>query len=415
MRMKSHARPVDGPCQDRNRNVNVIAFYWGEGRNTVKTLVLASCLVIGSVGVALAQMPPESQQIGHGPPNSVAAPAMALKDLKPTEPEALGLVPKLTVSNSSGHAIHILPTTAVAAQRAKYGLGVPPAPGGGSPVNNKVNNESGVLLYHAGGSVMPYQLVYVIFWAPAHLQNGGATGFSPLYGTINYLHPAWVPDNSLFDIATQYYQTIGGVTSYVVNAGYFAGYYVDSGALPASGCSDSYTPNNCITDAQIQAEVAHAMTINGWTGGMNKIFILFTSSGEGSCFDSGSSSCAYVQYCAYHGHFSSGGQTVIYANMPYANAATCQGTGTEPNQDVGDIVTSATAHEMIEAATDPLLDAWYDASGNEIGDLCAYNYGANSWTNPANGIKASEFTNGWYWEDQMMYSNHTASCVPSGP
>jgi hypothetical protein len=70
---------------------------------------------------------------------------------------------------------------------------------------------------------------------------------------------------------------------------------------------------------------------------------------------------------------------------------------------------------MIEAATDPLLNAWYDASGNEIGDLCAYNYGANSWTNPANSIAASEFTNGWYWEDQMMYSNHSASCVPSGP
>jgi hypothetical protein len=392
----------------------VIAFHWGEGRNTVKTLVLASCLVIGSVGVALAQMPPESQQIGHGPPNSVAAPAMALKDLKPQPAEALGLVPKLTLSDSSGHAIHVLPTTAVAAQRAKYGLGVPPAPGGGSPVNNRVNNESGVLVYHAGGSVMPYQLVYVIFWAPAHLQNGGATGFSPLYGTINYLHPAWVPDNSLFDIATQYYQTIGGVTSYVVNAGYFAGYYVDSGALPASGCSDTYTPNNCITDAQIQAEVAHAMTINGWTGGMNKIFILFTSSGEGSCFDSGSSSCAYTQYCAYHGHFSSGGQTVIYANMPYSNYSTCS-SGTEPNGDVADVVTSATAHEMIEAATDPLLNAWFDASGNEIGDLCAYNYGANSWTNPANGIAASEFTNGWYWEDQMMYSNHSASCVPSGP
>jgi len=379
----------------------------------VKTLVLASCLVIGSAGVTWAQMSPESQQIGHGPPNSIAAPAMALKDLKPQPAEALGLVPMLTLSNPSGHAIHIMPTAAVAAQRARYGLGVPPAPGGGSPVKNAMG-ESGVLVYHTGGSVMPYQLVYVIFWAPAHLQNGGATGFSAKYGTINYLHPAWVPDNSLFDIATQYYQTIGGTTSYVLNAGYFAGVYVDSGALPASGCTDSYTPGNCITDAQIQTEIAHVMGLNGWTGGMNKIFILFTSSGEGSCFNSGSSSCAYTQYCAYHGNFSSGGQTVIYANMPYSNYSTCS-SGTEPNGDVADVVTSATAHEMIEAATDPLLNAWYDASGNEIGDLCAYNYGANSWTNPANSIAASEFTNGWYWEDQMMYSNHSASCVPSGP
>jgi hypothetical protein len=375
----------------------------------MKSLVLASCLVIGGAGVTLAQTPPDPLQVGHGPPNSIAAPAMALKDLKPQPAEALGLVPKLTLSDPSGHAVHIMPTPAVAAQRAKYGLGVAAAPKSGSAL-------SGVLTYHTGGSVMPYQLVYVIFWAPAHLQNGATTGFSAKYGTINYLHPAWIPANSLFNITTQYYQTISGTTSYIINAGYLAGIYVTSDALPASGCNDSATPGNCITDAQIQTEIAHVMSVNGWTGGMNKIFILFTSSGEGSCFDSGSSSCAYTQYCAYHGSFSSGGQNVIYANEPYANASGCLASGqTSPNQDVGDYVTTGTSHEMIEAATDPLLNAWFDASGNEIGDLCNFNFGANSWTNPANSVVASQFTNGWYWEDQMEYSNHTASCVPSGP
>jgi len=375
----------------------------------MKALVLASCLVIGSAGVSWAQVPP-GPQVGHGPPNSIAAPAMSLKDLKPQQAEALGLVPKLTLSDSSGHAIHILPTPAVAAQRAKYGLGVPPAPGGRLPT-------AGALIYHSGGSVMPYQLVYLIFWAPAHLQNGGATGFSPKYGTVDYLHAAWVPDNGLNNLATQYYQTIGGVTSYIVNGGFLSGVYVDQGALPASGCTDSATPGNCITDAQIQTEVAHAMAVNGWTGGMNKIFVLFTSSGEGSCFDSGSSSCAYTQYCAYHGFFSSGGQNVIYANMPYANPSTCQtGVETSPNQDaLADAETSPTSHEMIEAVTDPLLNAWFDASGNEIGDLCAYNYGTNTWTNPANSIKANQSWNGWYFEDQQEYNNHTAGCTQVGP
>jgi hypothetical protein len=378
----------------------------------MKSLLLASCLVIGVAGVAWAQTPPGSPQIGHGPPNSVAAPAMALKDLK-VQPEVLGLVPKLTPSDASGHAVHILPTVAVAAQRAKYGLGVPAAPGGG----NRALGEAGALIYHAGGSIMPYQLVYLIFWAPAHLQNGGTTGFSAKYGTVDYLHPAWVPDNGLNNIATQYYQTIGGVTSYIVNGGYLVAAYVDQGALPASGCTDSATPGNCITDAQIQTEVAHAMAVNGWTGGMNKIFILYTSSGEGSCFTAASTSCAYTQYCAYHGFFSSGGQNVIYANMPYANPATCQtGTETSPNQDaLADAETSPTSHEMIEAVTDPLLNAWYDASGNEIGDLCAYMYGTNTWTNPANGIHANQSWNGWYFEDQQEYNNHTASCVLVGP
>ena len=109
---------------------------------------------------------------------------------------------------------------------------------------------------------MPYQLVYLIFWAPPHLQNGGATGFSPKYGTVDYLHAAWVPDNGLNNLATQYYQTIGGVTSYIVNGGFLSGVYVDQGSLPASGCTDSATPGNCITDAQIQTEVAHAMAVD---------------------------------------------------------------------------------------------------------------------------------------------------------
>ena len=194
----------------------------------MRSLILASCLVIGSAGVTWAQTPPEPQQAGHGPPNSIAAPAMSLKDLKPQPAEALGLVPKLTLSNSSGHAIHIMPTPAVAAQRAKYGLGVPPAPTGRSDV-------SGALIYHAGGSVMPYQLVYEIFWSPAHLQSGATTGFSAKYGTINYLHPAWIPSNSLLNIATQYYQTIGGVTSYVVNAGYLGWGLRDFGCLAGVG------------------------------------------------------------------------------------------------------------------------------------------------------------------------------------
>ena len=374
----------------------------------MKSHVLACCLVIGCAGVALAQ----TASPGHGPPNSIAGPAMLLKDVKP-QAEALGLVPMLTPSNSSGHAVHILPTPAVAAQRAKYGLGVPKAPVGG----NRALGESGVLVYHTGGSVMPYQLVYLIFWAPAHLQNGGTTGFSAKYGTVNYLHPAWVPSDGLLNLATQYYQTIGGVTTYILNAGYFAGVYVDSGAYPASGCTDTATPGNCVTDAQIQTEIAHVMSVNGWTGGMNKIFVLFTSSGEGSCFDSTNSSCAYTQYCAYHGFFSSGGQNVIYANMPYANPANCQtGVETSPNGDaLADAETSPTSHEMIEAATDPLLNAWFDASGNEIGDLCAYNYGTNTWTNPANGIKANQSWNGWYFEDQQEYNNHTGGCAQVGP
>ena len=37
-----------------------------------------------------------------------------------------------------------------------------------------------------------------------------------------------------------------------------------------------------------------------------------------------------------------------------------------------DGVSIVEGHELAEAITDPLLNAWYDAGGNEIGDKCAW-------------------------------------------
>lgn len=76
----------------------------------------------------------------------------------------------------------------------------------------------GPLVYHAGGSVMnPYVAVYDIFWAPPSLQTGGSTGFSPLYGTVQALLGAWYTNHGLANIATQYFQTISGTTTYFMN------------------------------------------------------------------------------------------------------------------------------------------------------------------------------------------------------
>jgi len=147
-------------------------------------------------------------------------------------------------------------------------------------------------------------------------------------------------------------------------------YYVDTAPYPASGCTDSATPGNCITDAQIQTEITKVMGINGWTGGINKMFLLYTSSGEGSCFDSSNTSCAYVQYCAYHSFYGGTTTPIIYGNQPYGGVIGCVAGGqTTPNSDIAaDGAASTASHEISEAITDPLLNAWFDASGNENGD-----------------------------------------------
>jgi hypothetical protein len=151
------------------------------------------------------------------------------------------------------------------------------------------------------------------------------------------------------------------------------------------------------------------MNIKGWTGGTSKIFFLFTSSGEGSCFNS--TSCSYTQYCGYHSFFTNGsGQTVIYGNEPFGDTAHCQVSGApSPNNDpTADSAVTVLSHELAEAITDPLLNAWRGADvSHEIGDLCNFYYGYQSW----DGGLANAMYNGRFYLLQTEYSNNLANAV----
>jgi hypothetical protein len=297
----------------------------------------------------------------------------------------------LIVRGEDGHAIHILPTV----------RNVPALP-----------PDVGPLVYHNGPVIQGSLTTYAIFWVPAKLQNGGATSMTAHYQLVESNMLRDYEAHGLDNNNTQYYQVVSNVKQYIQNKGAFGGSYVDTDPFPASGCSDSATPGDCITDAQLQTELQKVMTLKGWTGGLGKMFLVFTSSGEGSCFDSSSSSCAYTDYCAYHSYIS-GTTPIVYSNEPFGNTSDCQEPGTpSPNADPqADTAATAAAHEVTEAVTDPELDAWYTAGGSEIGDLCAYNYGPNTW----DSAKANQMWNGRYYEIQTMYSNHVLGCVRVGP
>ena len=296
---------------------------------------------------------------------------------------------------TNGHYVHILPTVQGAA--ALQG-----------------NQDTGPLLYHSGGAVMnPSVAVYPIFWVPAKLQNGGATGMSSHYQGVQINMLGDYAGHGIGNINTQYYQQSGGVTTYIQNKGGLGAAYLDTSPYPASGCHDSATPGNCLTDLQLQAEVKKVMAFAKLTGGLNKIFMVYTSFGEGSCFDSSNQSCAYTQYCAYHSYFNVGTVPVVYANEPYGNSSVCQVSGApSPNSDaVADAAATSASHELSEAITDPKLNAWFSAQGSENGDLCAYTYGSLSWA----GGRANQMWNGHFYLLQREFSNHTNSCLQVGP
>jgi len=256
--------------------------------------------------------------------------------------------------------------------------------------------------------------LYAIFWVPSKLQNGNPTSLTAKYESVAKQFLADYPYHGVANNSTQYYSTKSGVNTYFVGIGGLAGSVVDTDPYPASGCTDGVTGTNCITDAQLQAEISKVLTAQKWTPGLNKMFIVFTSTGEGSCFDSTSSSCAYTSYCAYHGYFGSTTSPTIYANMPYANPSYCYAAGQhDPSGDIpSDANVNVTSHEITEATTDPELNAWWDSgNGEEIGDLCAWKFSTADW----DGGLANQSWNGHFYDLQLEYDNHTSACVKIGP
>ncbi len=99
--------------------------------------------------------------------------------------------------------------------------------------------------------------------------------------------------------------------------------------------------------------------------------------------------------------------------MPYGGTSDCLlPSQTSPNNDkAADGAASVTSHEVTEAITDPLLDAWFTAQGNEIGDLCNFTFGTNTWDSGA----ANQMWNGYFFELQQEWSNHASACVFTDP
>jgi hypothetical protein len=66
---------------------------------------------------------------------------------------------------------------------------------------------------------------------------------------------------------------------------------------------------------------------------------------------------------------------------------------------------SPTSHEVIEAWTDPdTVTGWYDSSGYEIGDECAYVFGPTSGTP---GALYNQKINGHHYLTQEEFSNNS--------
>jgi hypothetical protein len=219
----------------------------------------------------------------------------------------------------------------------------------------------------------------------------------------------------------------------------------DTNALPANGCtvatndttkiySDGSGYNACLDDDQIIAETERVVTAQGLPRDFGHIYVMFLPQHVESCFFGGDTTTAKnactinhhksAAYCAYHSQSPSG---AVYANMPFpiyhSDAGfTCSSDAIYPtvqtpngNADA-DTEVSPTSHEIMEAITDPdVSTGWYDSSGFENGDECAYVFGATQGTT---GALYNQVINGHQYLTQEEFSNKDfaatgGGCLPS--
>lgn len=200
----------------------------------------------------------------------------------------------------------------------------------------------------------------------------------------------------------------------------------------------------CLDDAQITAEIQNVVTARGLPSDYNHVYVMLTPKHVASCFYPGSTAnkknvCTLTHYptagyCAYHTMFGPNYPVsgTVYANMPYPIyqspvGFTCgsdgggHGTIESPNylgdqvDKDADVEISPLSHEIMEAITDPnTYDGWFDASGNENGDDCAYVYGAGSGAGGNGsfsdlfgtpGMLYNQIINGHHYITQEEFSN----------
>jgi hypothetical protein len=189
--------------------------------------------------------------------------------------------------------------------------------------------------------------------------------------------------------------------------------------------SDGSGYSSCVDDAQLQGEVDSVTAANRLPHDLAHIYVLYLPKGVESCLLPGETTtvgpngqfCTInhqqtAAYCAYHGDDTN---SAVYANLAYPIyqspvGYTCSSDARFPavqspngNPDA-DTEVSPTSHEISEAITDPDTETgWFDSSGNEIGDDCAYIYGR---TRGAPGAYFNQVINGQDYLTQEEFSNN---------
>jgi hypothetical protein len=228
------------------------------------------------------------------------------------------------------------------------------------------------LLYH-GGPLINTPTIYIIWYGNWNQSNGSDT-------------PAGQ------QLIRDWANGIGGSPYFQINVNNSVSGYPISGNANYGGDYTDPSTKTRLSDSDIKTSVDNAISGNHLPYDPNGVYFVITSSEirkTGFC----------TQYCGWHtaGNVSVG--HVRYSFIGNANRclSACAAQTLSPNGNAGvDGAISVLSHELEEATTDPDLNAWYDSSGAENADKCAWTFGHNQFQTP-NGAWANMTFGGHSW------------------
>ncbi len=239
--------------------------------------------------------------------------------------------------------------------------------------------------YH-GGPVMPNTVnVYFIWYG--NWTNGSHKSDSQT--TVNLL-------NSLYGSGG-----LGGSGYEMINSSYGDNSHNVSGLLTLAGSTtNNYSKGTRLSDSAVQSVVSSAISSGALPKDTNGIYFVLTSS------DVRESSGFCSVYCGWHTSATISGADIKYSFVgnPDRCPNACEAQTVSPNGDSGaDGMASIMAHETEEAISDPDLNAWYDGSGNENADKCAWKFGPTTGSIGSGGY--NQTLGGHNWLIQMNWEN----------
>jgi IPT/TIG domain len=268
------------------------------------------------------------------------------------------------------------------------------------------------LEYH-GGPVMPSNTNYTLYWDPA-----GAPAYPAGYESgINRYFEDLAHDSggvqNTDSVLTQYGDSGGELASY---DSHFGGALIDTDAYPANGCSAAPI---CLTDEQLRTEIAKYTEAHKLPADLQHEYFVLTPPGVESCFEAAGHSCSagasHAAYCSYHSYISVAKGMIVYANTPYMDGTNCDTGEEHPNGNASDATLGGgLVHEHSESVTDPELNAWYDAKGEEVADKCRTFKSATEFGEPLgkapDGSNYNQVIDGDLYWYQQEWSNEAGAC-----